>query len=174
VSQGLHPLPHRRSFSRAVLLCGLSLGYGLGRQSGLLGVRSVFDGGTHHDCGMFVCRKGVDEPERAGDGVIPHDQLRFVDCQHLTFSMGEDRRVACRNSLAVLGVIACRVFVLTRSQTKVLVLEQKIGELIVDRGRLQVLRKRREILPIPMQRFLEVLRLFVVLSLILKGGEAAS
>jgi hypothetical protein len=71
-------------------------------------------------------------------------------------AVGEDRRIAGGGSLLVVGVVIGRALVLARGGTEVAILEQEVGELVVDAGRLGLARERREIGAVPALRLGEV------------------
>ena len=108
-----------------------------------------------------MLRERVHEPEGAGHGLAPHRLLLRARRLLLVLAMRVDRRVARRGRLLVLGIVVGGALVLPGRLAEVLVLEQQIGEPIVDRRRFQVFGEGGEIRAVPVQCFLEVRGLLV-------------
>ena len=137
------------------------------RRRVLLHLVQVVDGGAQHLRGVLVSREALDEPERAVDRLAPGDGLLLSARPLLALAVRVDRRVAGGGGLLVLGILVRRALVLPRRIAEVLVLEQQLGEVVVDGRRALVLGERGEVGAVPARRLVEVRRLLVLVLRIL-------
>ena len=156
---------------------GFSAGIGVddalgGRDGGgvVLHLVQVVGGRSQDRGGLFVLRERVGEFDRAGDCIVLDDvQLRLVrDLQLL--AVGVDRGVPRGRRLRMRRVFVSRALVLLGRLAEILVLQEQVGEPVVDGRRLGVLREGLEVVLVPAESLAVVCVLLVRQILVLILG----
>ena len=93
---------------------------------------SVFDGDPDAG-GVLVLGEGVGKPDRACDRITLDEVLLFVSRDLQLFAVGVDRGIARGCRLGMRCVFVRRALVLPGRLAEILVLEEKIRELVGDR-----------------------------------------
>ena len=123
----------------------------------------ILRGGAEHDRRVLVLGERICKLQRAIDRCALQRRLLVLAGDLQLLAMRDDRGVAGRRGALVRRVLVGRSLVLARGLAERAVLEQQVRELIVDPGRLLVLRERRQERAIPDER-LGVVRGFLVLE----------
>ena len=145
------------------LLCvgerGKHLAAGGDRERVILHAVDVFQRGAHHQRGLLVLREGLGELERAADDVALDPGPLGLGGDIEVLAMGVDRRIAGRRCLLVRRIVVRGALVFHGGLAVPLVLQQQVGQLVVDRRGVFLFRERIEELAVPGERLLEVLGL---------------
>ena len=109
----------------------------------------VIGGRSQDRRGLFVLRERVGKFERACDRIALDGILLLLARDLQLLAVGVDRGIARGCRLRVRRVSVGRALVLLRRLAEILVLEEQVRELVVDRRRIGVRRERLEVVAVP-------------------------
>ena len=130
----------------------------------------VVDRGAQHVGRVLVCREDVHEAKRARNRGLASDLVLLARNPLLVLAVCVDRRVTGLGGLIVCGIVVRGALVLARRLAEVLVLEQQVGEVLVDDRCLGVLGEGGQEGAVPLVRLAKARSLLLRLLGILIGG----